>query len=155
MRMIFPSPHKTIDKGHGRIEKRKIQVAPVKTGQTNFPYAAQFIKLVRSTTDLKGSNLSQDTAYLVTGLSSERAGSGYLLESIRGHWSIENSLHWVRDVTFDEDRSQIRTGSVLRVFASIRNLAISLLRLNGVKCIASGLRKLSWNAERALELVGV
>ena len=153
--MIFPPPHKTLDKGHGRIEKRKIQVAAVKAGQTKFPHAAQFIKVVRSTTDFKGSNLSQDTAYLVTSLSSERADAGYLLESIRGHWSIENSLHWVRDVTFDEDRSQIRTGSAPRVFASMRNLAISLLHLNGVKCIASGLRKLSWNAERALELVGV
>lgn len=153
--MIFPPPHKTVDKGHGRIEKRKIQVAPVKESQTKFPYAAQFIKVIRTTTDLEGSNLKQETAYLVTSLSSERADAGYLLESIRGHWSIENSLHWVRDVTFDEDRSQIRTGSAPRVFASMRNLAISLLRLNGVKCIASGLRKLSWNAERALELIGV
>ena len=67
--MIFPPPHTTIDKGHGRIEKRKIQVAPVKEGQTNFPYAAQFIKVIRSTTDLKGNNLSKDTAYLVTSLS--------------------------------------------------------------------------------------
>jgi len=77
------------------------------------------------------------------------------LESVRGHWSIENSLHWVRDVTFDEDRSQIRTGAAPRVFATMRNLVISLLRLNGVKCIASGLRKLSWNAELALELIGI
>jgi predicted transposase YbfD/YdcC len=152
---IFPPPHKTIDRGHGRIEKREIQVAPVKTGQTNFPYAAQFIKVLRSTTDLNGNNLSQDTAYFVSSLSSERADAGYLLESIRGHWSIENSLHWVRDVIFDEDRSQIRTGSAPRVFAAMRNLVISLLRLSGVKCIASGLRKLSWNVERALELIGV
>jgi len=76
------------------------------------------------------------------------------LESIRGHGSIENSLHWVRDVTFDEDRSQIRTGSAPRVFATMRNLVISLLQLNGVKSIASGLRNLSWNAELALELIG-
>lgn len=153
--MIFPPPHKTLDKRHGRIERRKIQVVSVRAGQTNFPYAAQFIKVMRSTTDLKGNNLNQDTAYMVTSLSPERADSKYLLESIRGHWSIENSLHWVRDVTFYEDRSQIRTGSAPRVFATMRNLAISLLRLNGVKCIASGLRKLSWNAELALELIGI
>jgi hypothetical protein len=153
--MIFPPLHVTVDKGHGRIEKRKIQVASVKDGQTNFPYAAQFIKVFRSTTDLYGNNLKKDTAYLVTSLTPERADAKYLLSSIRGHWSIENSLHWVRDVTFDEDRSQIRTGSAPRVFATIRNLAISLLRLNGVKCIAAGLRKISWNSERALELIGV
>lgn len=153
--MIFPPPYKTLDKGHGRIETRKIQVAPVKAGQTDFPYAAQFIKVARSTTDLKGINLNQETAYLVTSLSPERASARYLLESVRGHWSIENSLHWVRDVTFDEDRSQIRTGAAPRVFATMRNLAISLLRLNGMKCIASGLRKISWNAELALELIGI
>jgi hypothetical protein len=58
-------------------------------------------------------------------------------------------------MTFDEDRPQIRTGSAPRVFAAIRNLVISLLRLNGVKCIASALRKISCNSERALELIGV
>ncbi len=68
---------------------------------------------------------------------------------------LVGSLHWVRDVTFDEDRSQIRTDSAPRVFATMRNLAISLLRLNGVNWIASGLRKLSWNAELALELIGI
>ena len=153
--MIFPPPCKTIEKGHGRIEKRKIQAAPVKETQTNFPYAAQFIKMVRSTTNLKGSNLSQEVAYLVTSLSPEKASAGFLMESVRGHWSIENTLHLVRDVTFDEDRSQIQTGYAPRVFASMRNLVISLLSLNGVKCIASALRKHSWNAECALELIGV
>ena len=153
--MIFPPPEITIDKGHGRIEKRKLWSVPVKQGQTNFPYAAQFIKILRSTTDLKGNNLRQETAYLVTSLSQEKADNKYLLDSIRGHLSIENSLHWVRDVTFDEDRAQIRTGSAPRVFATMRNLVISLLRLNGVKSIASGLRKLSWNSERSLELIGV
>ncbi|MHB1042985.1 MAG: hypothetical protein ACYC0Q_09125 [Eubacteriales bacterium] len=74
------------------------------------------------------------------------ADAGYLLKSIRGHWSIENSLYWVRDVTFDEDCSQIRTGAAPRVFATMRNLVISFLRLAGVKNIASGLRKFSWNA---------
>jgi len=153
--MIFFPAYLTIDKGHGRIEKRKIQVVPVKEGQTNFPYAAQFIKVIRSVTSLNGIAKSWDTAYFVTSLSSEKADAKFLLESIRGHWSIENSLHWVRDVTFDEDRSQIRTGSGPRVLATLRNLAISLLRLNGIKNIASGLRKHSWNIESALELVGV
>lgn len=154
-RLIFPPPHVTVDKGHGRIEKRKIQVVDVKEGQTNFPHAAQFIRVSRSTTNLYGNNLKKDVAFLVTSLTQEKADAEFLLKSIRGHWSIENCLHWVRDVTFDEDRSQIRTGSAPRVFATIRNLAISLLRLNGVKCIASALRRISWNSERALELIGI
>jgi predicted transposase YbfD/YdcC len=73
---------------------------------------------------------------------------------IRGHWSIENSLHWVRDETFGEDRSQVRTGAEPRVFATLRNLAISLARLNGVKNIAAYLRKLGWNQEAAVSLIG-
>ena len=152
---FFPPPNVTIDKGHGRLEKRIIWTAPAEEGQTNFPYAAQFIKVLRSRSDLKGKTLSQETAYFVTSLSPKKMDVEQLAESIRGHWSIENSLHWVRDVTFDEDRSQIRTGYAPRVFATMRNLVISLLRLAGVKNIASGLRNISWNVERALELVGV
>lgn len=59
---------------------------------------------------------------------------------IRGHWTVENRLHWVRDVTYDEDRSQVRTGSGPRAMASLRNLAISILRINGITNIAQALR---------------
>ena len=155
MTRIFPPRYTKIDKGHGRIERRSIRTVSVKEGQTNFPYAAQFIKVERLFTDLHGKNPKSDVEFYVTSISSEKADARTLQEIIRGHWSIENSLHWVRDVTFDEDRSQIRTGSAPRVFASIRNLAISLLRLHGFKNIAAGLRKLSWNAELALALIGV
>lgn len=134
--------HQTLEKGHGRIEKRTIRTTLVKEGQTNFPHAAQFIKVERLCTDLHGEKPKSDTQFYITSLSMGKADAPTLLEIIRGHWSIENSLHWVRDVTFDEDRPQIRTGSEPRVFASIRNLAISLLRLHGFKNIAAGLRKM-------------
>ena len=78
-----------------------------------------------------------------------------MLEIIRGQRSIENSSHWVWDVTFDEDRSQIRIGSEPRVFASICNLAISLIHLHGFMNIAASLRKLGWNSELVLSLIGV
>jgi predicted transposase YbfD/YdcC len=58
----------------------------------------------------------------------------------RGHWGIEDRLHWVRDVTYDEDRSQVRTGNGPRVMASLRNLAIAVLRLTGHASIAAALR---------------
>jgi predicted transposase YbfD/YdcC len=152
---IFPPPLTTLEKGHGRIEKRTIRTTTVKEGQTNFPYAAQFIKLDRVFTDLKGENPKTDWQLYIASLTAEKADRKTLLELIRGQWSIENSLHWVRDVTFDEDRSQIRAGSEPRVFASIRNLVISLLRLRGFKKIASSLRKLGRNPELVLSLVGV
>ena len=99
--------------------------------------------------------MRQETAHWITSLSVDRADAKYLSELVRGHWSIENSLHYVRDETFGEDRSQIRTGSSPRVFASLRNLAIALLRLSGVENIAKGLRNLSRNIEKSLELIGV
>lgn len=64
---------------------------------------------------------------------------------MRGHWRIENRLHWVRDVTLDEDTSQIRTGNGPRTMASLRNLAISMLRLNGATNIAQALRPHAWD----------
>jgi len=63
-----------------------------------------------------------------------------LADIIRGHWAIEDRLHWVRDVVFDEDRSQIRTANGPRVMASLRNLAVTILRLTGVTNIAAALR---------------
>ncbi|MCL6444590.1 MAG: transposase, partial [Alicyclobacillus sp.] len=71
-----------------------------------------------------------------------------------GHWEIENRLHWVRDVTFDEDRCQIRTGQGARTMATLRNLAISVFRLRGCRNIARALRQTSWNAQRAMEWIG-
>lgn len=73
----------------------------------------------------------------------------------RGQWHIGNKLHWVRDVTLDEGRSQIRTKKGARVFTSLRNLAISILRLLRCDNIAAGLRSLAWGgSHRALALIG-
>ena len=81
------------------------------------------------------------------------ATDAQLAAFIRGHWCVENRLHWVRDVTFDEDRSQVRTGNGPRVMASLRNLAISLLRLAGASNIAQALRHHSWDPLRPVELL--
>lgn len=91
--MIFPPPEITIDKCHGRIEKRKIWTVPVKEGQTSFPYAAQFIKVLRYRSNLNGELLREEVAYFVTSLSQEKTTARQLAESIRGHWTIENALH--------------------------------------------------------------
>jgi predicted transposase YbfD/YdcC len=72
---------------------------------------------------------------------------------VRGQWQIE-SLHWVWDVTFDEDRSQVRIGHGPQVMACLRNLAISRLRLAGERNIAAGLRSTGWDHPRAFALLG-
>lgn len=95
--------------------------------------------------------------YLVTSLSAEKASPQRLLALNRGHWEIEDRLHWVRDVTFGEDGSQIRTGSGPEVMATLRNLVISLLRLRykAAGWIAKALRSLAPRPHLALALIGL
>lgn len=94
--------------------------------------------------------------YLITSLSPEKASPERLLALNRGHWEIENRLHWVRDVTFAEDQSQVRTASGPRMMALLRNLAISLMRLrHDAQWIAQALRDLAARPHRALAMVGL
>ncbi len=113
--------------------------------------------LDRHTTDLAGHTLRTEVADAVTSLDAAGAGPARLAALARGQWEIEDRLHWVRDVTFDEDRSQVRTGQGPQVMACLRNLAVSLLRAAGYRNIAQGLR---WagrdrTASRALGLLGI
>jgi hypothetical protein len=120
----------------------------------NFPHVGQVFYIERYRTEIKTGTQSNEIAYGVTSLTPEKAGPETLLKLSRSHWEIE-SLHWVRDVVFDEDRSQVRTGSGPRVMATLRNTAISLLHLNGLHSIASSLRKNCFHPEFALQLVGL
>ncbi|GID28890.1 transposase [Paractinoplanes brasiliensis] len=81
-----------------------------------------------------------ETVYAITDLHVHHAKPHQLAAWIRGHWSIENKIHWVRDVTYDEDRSQIRTGTGQQVMAALRNAAIGALRLAGFTNIAAANR---------------
>jgi len=85
----------------------------------------------------------------------DEAAGARLLDLVRGQWTIENGLHWVRDVTFDEDRSQVRKGKGPQVMATLRNLAISILRLAGAQGVARALRWCAGDHRRVLRLVGL
>ncbi len=91
----------------------------------------------------------------MSSLAQQKASAADLLQYVRGHWEIENRIHYVRDVTFDEDRSQVRRGSGPQMMASLRNLTISLLRMAGVTNIASATRHLDRRSEKALRLLGL
>ena len=141
------------NKGHGRVETRKIQVSAVLAGYLEFPYVRQVFKIERTRTVLRSGETHREVAYGITSLS---VGTSpvRILGLVRGQWRIENKLHWVRDVTFDEDRSQIRTKAGPRVMASLRNLAIGLFRLRGYENIAQALRKHGWDPNLSLEMIG-
>ena len=120
-----------------------------------FPHAAQVLVLTRHVTDLAGGHPRTEVAYGITSLDAARAGPARLAALVRGQWQIENRAHWVRDVTFGEDASQIRAGHGPQVMASLRNLAISLLRLGGHGNIARGARWAGRDPTRAFVLLGV
>jgi hypothetical protein len=144
-----------VTKGHGRIETRSIRTSTELTGYIDFPYVAQVYFLHRYTTDLKGNELRSEFSYGVSSLSPEDAKPARLLELNRNHWSIENKVHWVRDESFGEDRSRVRKHAGPQVMATLRNLAISVLRMARVRYIAKGLRSCSWDRNRAFRLIGL
>jgi predicted transposase YbfD/YdcC len=116
----------------------------------------QVARIERVRVRLKDQSAQRETVFCVTSLSSEKGDATRLLQLNRGHWSIENRLHYVRDRTFDEDRSQVRKRAAPHMMASLRNLAIGLLRLAGASTnIAAAARFFMRNTERAMELLGV
>jgi len=104
---------------------------------------------------VKGRKSAVETVYGLTSLSPRRATPAQVLAYNRGHWQIENRLHYVRDVTYDEDRSQVRRARRPHAMATLRNVAISLLRLGGAGNIAAATRHLGRHIERPLRLLGL
>lgn len=147
-----PVAHTSSGRAHGRVEQRRVKVVTVATGIL-FPHARQAIQITRKTRKLKTKKWTTEVAYAVTSLTAEQATARELAAWVRGHWCIENRLHWVRDVTLDEDRSQIRTGNGPRVMASLRNLVISMLRIDGATNIAQALRHHAWDPLRPVKLL--
>lgn len=150
--------HSSSNRGHGRMEERSLWRAPVpeESPLPGFPSATQMLLITRSRFALDGTSLGKSDAevvYAITNVPTKKMTAKELAEAIRGHWGIENRAHWVRDVTFDEDRSRIRTGSGPQVMATLRNLAISLHRLAGASNIAAALRSCCQRPRRALQLL--
>jgi hypothetical protein len=98
----------TYDKGHGRIEERSIWTSTELVGYSEFPPSQQVCRVEHTVYALDGSPRTPEVLYSITSLAPSAAGPARLLELHRGHWSIENKRHYVRDRTYDEDRSQVR-----------------------------------------------
>ncbi|HET9656432.1 MAG TPA: ISAs1 family transposase [Kineosporiaceae bacterium] len=128
------------DRGHGRVERRTIRVAPA--DDSLFPGAAQAFRLRRDTGGLDGVMEHKQIMYGITSMPADLAAPTHLNYYERRHWVVENRLHWVRDCTWHEDGSQLRTGTAPRALATFRNLAISAFRLAGRANIAHARRDL-------------
>jgi predicted transposase YbfD/YdcC len=147
-----PLGHVQDGRGHGRIEKRIVKVVTVDAGLA-FPHAAQAIQVIRKSRSPGSCRWRTETSYAITSLGSDQARPDQLAAWIRGHWKIENCLHWVRDVTFGEDASTARTGTGPHVMAALRNLVISILRMAGHVSIAAALRHTARDPLRAFRLL--
>jgi hypothetical protein len=113
-----PVACETRERGHGRAERRTLKVTAVARGLA-FPHAAQAIQIVRRRKLAGRRKRSAETCYAITSLTASQASPAQLAAILRGHQAIEDRLHWVRDMDFEEDRSQTRTASGPRVMASL------------------------------------
>ena len=138
----------SVSADHGRRARRTIK-AVLAPSSIEFDGAAQVAQLRRTVT--RKGRKTVEVAYLIT--SDRDADPVTLAAWVRSHWDIENKLHWVRDVTYQEDKSLVRTGNAPRVMASLRSLAISLLRLDGHTNIASTNRHHARDPQRTIKML--
>jgi predicted transposase YbfD/YdcC len=144
----------TCDYQRGRIEVRSIKVTTAMNAYlSNWPHLAQVAQLTRTVTVRRTHKTTEEVVYLITDLDPSAASPRRLLDLVRGHWSIENSLHYVRDVTFGEDRSQLRSGNAPHIMAALRNLVITLIHRQGSDQIAESRRQFAYHPRQALKLL--
>jgi predicted transposase YbfD/YdcC len=148
-----PVAHTATDKGHGRITTRTIQVLPA-PGDLPFPHVSQVFLIERYVTGLRGEPVSAVAALGVASPEAGRASPADLARYVRQQWSIE-SLHWIRDSLYQEDKSRIRTRNGPRIMAALRNLAIGALRLAGRPDITEATRWAGRFMDRPFTILGL
>jgi predicted transposase YbfD/YdcC len=152
----MPTVALTQDAGHGRRESRTLKLTAVRnavTGGILFPHAQLAVQIVRRRRSAPSRRWHSETVYAVTDLSWQQIRADQLAEAIRAHWHVENRLHWIRDVTFAEDLSQIRSGHGPANMATLRNLALSRHRIAGATNIAAASRHVGRHPNRVLPLL--
>jgi predicted transposase YbfD/YdcC len=117
-----------------------------------FLRAVRAIQIIRRR-KLGSGKWSAQTSYAVISLTATQVSAAGFAAIIRGRWAIEDRLHWVRDMDFDEDRSQVRTASGPRIMAALRNLAIAILQLAGHASIAAAIRHHARRPDRPLRAI--
>jgi predicted transposase YbfD/YdcC len=139
------------DRGHGRVETRRVKITSVGAG-IGFPHACLAVQIIRRRRPIGSMTWSSETVYAITSLPWRQARPDLIADALRGHWQIE-ALHWIRDVSYGEDLSQIRTGNGPAVMATLRNFAVSRHRLAGDTNIAHACRRTARHPNRALALL--
>jgi predicted transposase YbfD/YdcC len=143
----------TWNKGHGRLEWRRLERSAALRDYLTWPDAAQVMRRTCRRTIVATGEVSETTTYAITSLPPSAASAARLEALWRGHWTIENKVHYVRDVTLGEDACQVRAGNAPRALAALRNGLLSLLRRLGWTLIPDALRHYGAHPRRALALL--
>ena len=146
---------RSIDAYGGRIEERTLKASTAMKGYSDWPGLRRVLKMDRKITIKRTGVMRQEEAYAITSLDERQASAEQLLRLWREHWHIENKLHYVRDVTFKEDKSQVRAGQIPQVMAALRNAAISLMRVEGATNIAAACRRYAAQPGLAMTALGL
>jgi len=139
--------------GHGRLERRQLERSAALAGYLAWPDAAQVLRRTCRRVIVATGEIQEEVTYGVTSLAVADAAAAQLEALWRGHWTIENKVHYVRDVTLAEDACQVRVGSAPQALAALRNGLITLLRAVGWALIPDALRHYGAYAHRALALL--
>ena len=143
----------TLEKSRGCVERRTLTITTIGTDTCDWPGVRQFLKLKRRT--IINGETKTTVAYAVTSRSAESSTAEELLALWRDRWAIENRLFWVKDVTFREDHSRIRSGKAAFAMSIIRNASINDIRSSGHQCIAAALRSNTLRIPALLTKIGI
>lgn len=146
-----PPDHHVEEKGHGRIKRWSTWTAPA--GDIDFPHLRQVAIIRRDTLDLLRRPIAKEFALIITSSAPDTCGPADIHTHTRGQWGIENKVHWIRDVVWDEDHNQTHTGNTAQAFASLKNLALGLLRLKGITTIKAAIEDIASDRYQALTVM--
>jgi predicted transposase YbfD/YdcC len=144
---------KTVEKGHGRLEVRTLLASAELKTYLGWPYAEQVFRLERTFTRWSDGKVMHDVSFGITSLQPSEANAGRLLALVRGHWQIENKLHYRRDATLREDWCQVRRGRAPQILAILNNVLLGLLLRRKVENVPAARRKYAADFPEALRLI--
>jgi predicted transposase YbfD/YdcC len=143
----------SVGQGHGRLERRQLERSAALTGYLAWPDAQQVLRRTCRRVILATGEVQEEATYGVTSLPPDAASPAQIESWWRGHWTIENRVHYVRDVSLGEDACQVRVGNAPEALAALRNGLLTLLRALGWRFIPDALRHYGAYAHRALALL--
>lgn len=147
--------YRDVDVYAGRVEERKVKASTAMQGYSDWPGLQRVLKMERRITNKATGVMREEEAYAITSLDERRADVEQILKLWREHWHIENKLHYVRDVTYREDKSQVKKGKIPEVMAALRNAAITLMRVAGATNIAAACRRYAAQPGLAMAAIGL